>query len=97
MLSSSSALVIALAAFTSASPVAEAVPAPLVTDSPSPVLAKRQTSCTFSGSDGYASASASQADCATIVLSSLTVPSGTTLDLSDLEDDTHVNLIFNSV
>ncbi|CBF80314.1 hypothetical protein AN8327.2 [Aspergillus nidulans FGSC A4] len=55
----------------------------------SPTLAKRD-SCTFSGSDGAASASRSQTDCATITLSDITVPSGTTLDLSDLEDDTTV-------
>ncbi|KAI1358424.1 glycoside hydrolase [Xylaria arbuscula] len=64
-----------------------ASPAPAVT--PAPTLAKRAT-CTFSGSNGAASASASQADCATIVLSDVAVPSGTTLDLSDLEDGTHV-------
>ncbi|KAF3766714.1 family 28 glycoside hydrolase [Cryphonectria parasitica EP155] len=47
-------------------------------------------SCVFSGSDGAASASASKADCATITLSALTVPSGTTLDLTDLSDGTSV-------
>ncbi|KAG2420203.1 polygalacturonase-4 precursor [Aspergillus terreus] len=56
----------------------------------SPTLAKRATSCTFSGSNGAASASASQKACATMVLSALAVPSGTTLDLSDLADDTTV-------
>ncbi|KAL4786809.1 glycoside hydrolase [Aspergillus varians] len=61
---------------------------PLITASPT--LDKRASSCTFSGSDGAASASASQAACATIVLSDVAVPSGTTLDLSDLEDDTTV-------
>ncbi|RDW68687.1 glycoside hydrolase family 28 protein [Aspergillus mulundensis] len=64
-----------------------ATPHPMITASPT--LAKRD-SCTFSGSDGAASASKSQADCATITLSDITVPSGTTLDLSDLEDDTTV-------
>ncbi|KAI1303839.1 glycoside hydrolase family 28 protein [Xylaria venustula] len=66
-------------------------PAPAVTPAPSvrDVLQKRD-SCTFSGSDGAASASASQASCATIVLSDVAVPSGTTLDLSDLEDGTTV-------
>ncbi|ORY61718.1 endopolygalacturonase [Pseudomassariella vexata] len=54
-----------------------------------PDLAKR-AACTFSGADGYASASKSKADCATIVLSALTVPSGVTLDLTDLSDGTLV-------
>ncbi|GES64877.1 extracellular polygalacturonase [Aspergillus terreus] len=61
---------------------------PMITASPT--LAKRATSCTFSGSNGAASASASQKACATMVLSALAVPSGTTLDLSDLADDTTV-------
>ncbi|KAL3471454.1 glycoside hydrolase [Aspergillus californicus] len=61
---------------------------PLITASPT--LTKRADSCTFSGSDGAASASKSQGSCATIVLSDVAVPSGTTLDLSDLEDDTTV-------
>lgn len=61
---------------------------PAITASPS--LNKRADSCTFSGEDGAASASASQASCATITLSDVAVPSGTTLDLSDLEDDTTV-------
>ncbi|KAL4982481.1 pectin lyase fold/virulence factor [Aspergillus falconensis] len=34
--------------------------------------------------------SSSQAECAAITLSGITVPSGTTLDLSDLEDDTTI-------
>lgn len=62
---------------------------PAITASPS--LNKRADSCTFSGEDGAASASASQASCATITLSDVAVPSGTTLDLSDLEDDTTVS------
>ena len=73
----------ALVAGVTASPVAE----PAVTGVAS--LAKR-ASCTFTGSDGAASASASQKDCATIVLSDVAVPSGVTLDLSDLEDGTTV-------
>jgi len=76
----------ALAACVLASPIAE----PAVTQAPDANLAKRATSCTFSGSNGAASASASQKSCSTIVLSSVAVPSGTTLDLSDLEDDTTV-------
>ncbi|KAL4971585.1 Endopolygalacturonase [Aspergillus desertorum] len=77
---------LALVAFATevmATPVAH----PMITASPT--LAKR-SSCTFSGSKGAASASKSQAECATITLSGITVPSGTTLDLSDLEDDTTV-------
>ncbi|KAJ4417728.1 hypothetical protein N0V82_006002 [Gnomoniopsis sp. IMI 355080] len=71
-----------------------ASPAPKPTPAPSPVevgrsLRKRE-SCTFSGDDGYSSASASKKDCATIVLSALTVPSGVTLDMTDLEDGTTV-------
>ncbi|KAH8898350.1 putative extracellular polygalacturonase [Thozetella sp. PMI_491] len=53
-------------------------------------VAKRAGSCTFSGSAGAASASASKASCATIVLSSVAVPSGTTLDLTGLNDGTQV-------
>lgn len=70
-----------------------AAPAPLPTPAPdlSKAKGKRATSCTFSGSNGYSLASESQAECATIVLSALTVPSGVTLDLSKLEDDTTVS------
>ncbi|KAJ5663558.1 hypothetical protein N7507_004289 [Penicillium longicatenatum] len=74
----------ALAAGVVASPVAE----PAITEAPS--LAKRATSCTFSGSNGASKASVSQKSCSTIILSAVAVPSGTTLDLSDLEDDTTV-------
>ncbi|KAJ5707460.1 hypothetical protein N7488_007261 [Penicillium malachiteum] len=62
--------------------------APAITEAPS--LEKRATTCTFSGSKGASSASKSQKSCSTIVLSAVAVPSGTTLDLSDLEDGTHV-------
>lgn len=88
----SSLVIAALAVGVIASPVAE----PAITEAPS--LAKRATSCTFSGSSGAASASKSQSSCSTIILSSVAVPSGTTLDLSDLPDDTTVSifcLIFN--
>ncbi|KAJ5752211.1 family 28 glycoside hydrolase [Penicillium odoratum] len=74
----------AFAACVVATPVAE----PAITAAPN--LAKRATSCTFSGSKGASSASVSQKSCSTIILSALAVPSGTTLDLSDLEDDTTV-------
>lgn len=56
---------------------------------PAATLDKR-ASCVFSGSSGAASASASKADCATITLSGITVPSGVTLDLTDLGDGTVV-------
>jgi polygalacturonase len=68
-----------------ANPVAQ----PAITSAPN-LMGKRASSCTFSGSDGASSASASQKSCSTIVLSAVAVPSGTTLDLSDLEDDTTV-------
>ncbi|KAI9376651.1 glycoside hydrolase [Aspergillus egyptiacus] len=80
---SSSVALFALAAGVIAAPAD-----PLIT--PSPTLDKRASTCTFSGSDGAASASASQTACSTIVLSDVAVPSGTTLDLSDLKDDTTV-------
>src|SRR5690242_12344197 len=68
-----------------------AAPAPAITPAPQPdAVAKRATSCTFSGSAGAAAASKSQASCATIVLNNVAVPSGTTLDLSKLADDTTV-------
>lgn len=63
---------------------------PHITPAPKPQVARRATSCTFSGSAGAASASKSATSCATIVLSNVAVPSGTTLDLSGLADDTTV-------
>ncbi|PYI18221.1 polygalacturonase E precursor pgaE [Aspergillus japonicus CBS 114.51] len=53
-------------------------------------LEKRATTCTFSGSNGASSASKSKTSCSTIILSSVAVPSGTTLDLTDLNEGTHV-------
>lgn len=79
-------VVAGLAAFAAATPM----PAPTAPPDLSKAKAKRATSCTFSGDTGYSLASKSQKDCSTIVLSALTVPSGVTLDLSDLEDDTTV-------
>ncbi|KAJ5863554.1 uncharacterized protein N7529_005470 [Penicillium soppii] len=55
-----------------------------------PQLAERATSCTFSGSNGASSASKSKTACSTIVLSAVAVPSGTTLDLTGLNDGTTV-------
>lgn len=63
--------------------------APEVTQGPK--LEDRATTCTFSGANGASSASKSQKSCATIVLSNVAVPSGVTLDLSDLNDGTHVS------
>lgn len=65
------------------------VPPPTVTQAPK--LEDRATSCTFSGANGASSASKSQKSCATIVLSNVAVPSGVTLDLSDLNDGTTVS------
>lgn len=77
------------AAVLAGSAVVIASPAVAPAPTPAATLAKRD-SCTFSGSDGAASASASKADCATITISAVTVPSGVTLDLTDLADDTAV-------
>ncbi|ORY59640.1 polygalacturonase [Pseudomassariella vexata] len=85
MVSLTCTLLFAFAASALASPAG-----PVITPAPEPDLVKRATSCTFSGASGAASASKSQKSCATIVLSSVAVPSGVTLDLSDLEDDTTV-------
>lgn len=78
-----------------ASPVAKPVApaAPAITPPPDIALAKRATSCTFSGANGASSASKSQKSCSTIVLSNVAVPSGTTLDLSSLPDDTTVSWV----
>ncbi|KAI1853907.1 hypothetical protein JX265_012592 [Neoarthrinium moseri] len=78
------------AAFAVAS--ALATPAPVPTPAPrlEDAVARRANSCTFSGSDGHASASSSKAVCSTIVLSALNVPAGVTLDLDGLNDDTTV-------
>lgn len=62
-----------------------AAPAPIPTAAAK--LEDRATTCTFTNA---ASASKSKASCATIVLSSIPVPSGTTLDLTDLTEGTHV-------
>lgn len=74
-----------------------ASPAPKPTPAPSPAEVTRslhkRASCTFSGAEGYSSASASKKDCATIVLSALSVPSGVTLDMTSLTEGTTVSLI----
>jgi len=86
MVSLTYSLLVALAASAIASPIAE----PAITPAPEAGLVKRATSCTFSGANGASSASKSQKSCSTIVLSAVAVPSGTTLDLSSLPDDTTV-------
>ncbi|KAI1180240.1 glycoside hydrolase [Nemania sp. FL0916] len=67
-------------------------PAPAVTPAPRPedAVAPRASACTFSGSLGYSSASVSKGSCSTIVLSSLQVPGGKTLNLENLKDGTTV-------
>lgn len=83
------ALLAAFGGLVFASPVAQRVPA--MTPPPDPAaIAKRATTCTFSGSNGASSASKSQASCSTIILSNVAVPSGTTLDLSSLNDNTAI-------
>lgn len=93
------ALLAAFGASAFASPVAHpvAVARPVVTAPPDPALAKRATTCTFSGSNGASSASKSQASCSTIILSNVAVPSGTTLDLSNLNDNTAVSCVYSQV
>ncbi|KAJ5337566.1 hypothetical protein N7541_009555 [Penicillium brevicompactum] len=71
--------------------VAHAIPDPTKAQvTAAPHLEQRATSCTFSGSNGASSASKSKTACATIVLSAVAVPSGTTLDLTGLNDGTTV-------
>ncbi|PSR97358.1 endopolygalacturonase PGb [Coniella lustricola] len=81
-------------ALASPEPVAAPIAAPATTPAPSPAeigeALEKRAACTFAGSTGYSAASASKADCATIVLSALAVPAGVTLDLTDLADGTEV-------
>jgi galacturan 1,4-alpha-galacturonidase len=72
-----------VAAMPKALPIAHPAPTPAAK------LNKRE-SCTFSGSTGASLISKSKADCATITLSALTVPSGKTLDLEDLTVSNHL-------
>lgn len=71
-----------------------ALAAPAPTPAPAPTLAakleNRANACTFSGSSGASLASKSKSLCATIVLSNVAVPSGKTLDLTDLNSGTMV-------
>lgn len=47
-------------------------------------------SCTFTGSDGYLQVNQTKNSCSTIVLDSLQVPGGVTLNLENLNDGTTV-------
>lgn len=81
--------VLAVAKAALASPLA--APAPTPAPSPKEVaraIEARAATCKFSGADGYSSASVSKSSCTTIILDTLTVPAGVTLDMTDLPDDT---------
>lgn len=54
-------------------------------------LEERASSCTFSGANGAAAAIKAKTTCSTIVLSSVAVPAGTTLDLTGLKQGTTVS------
>lgn len=70
---------------------ARANPVPAAQDAPL-VAARHNTSssCTFTGAQGYADVVAAKTRCADIVLASLQVPGGVTLDLEGLRDGTTV-------
>ncbi|CAG8982206.1 hypothetical protein HYALB_00003642 [Hymenoscyphus albidus] len=78
--------------------VAATTPAPTAAPSPREIeealkeraVEKRADKCTFSGAKGYSLASKSKASCSTIILKSLSVPAGKTLDLTKLPDNTDV-------
>ena len=57
-------------------------------------LEERASTCTFSGAKGAASAIKSKTSCSTIVLSSVAVPAGTSLDLTGLNKGTTVRNLF---
>ncbi|TVY83815.1 Polygalacturonase [Lachnellula suecica] len=67
-----------------ASPMPVATPAPSLKDA---VALEKRASCTFTDA---VNASKSKKSCATIVLSNIAVPSGTTLDMTSLTSGTHV-------
>lgn len=83
---SSSVLFALVAEFALAAPAPAPTPAPIT----GAILENRGTTCVFSGSAGASSASKSKKSCATIVLTNVAVPSGTTLDLTDLTTGTSV-------
>ncbi|KIL93978.1 polygalacturonase [Fusarium avenaceum] len=78
-------LLAALAGYTAAVPAA-----PAVTQAPKLETLEKRAACTFSGAAGATQAIASKKQCATIVLNNVAVPSNTPLDLSGLNDNTHV-------
>jgi len=85
MVQLSTILSLAATAVSLVSAAPAAAPAPTA----APDLSKRAT-CTFSGSSGASQVSKSKAACATIVLNSVAVPAGETLDLTKLTTGTHV-------
>lgn len=56
----------------------------------SALTSRANSTCTFTGADGYLKLSQTKNDCSTIVLDSLQVPGNVTLDLEDLNDGTTV-------
>lgn len=72
------------AALVAASPMPQPTPAAQLKDA---VALEKRASCTFTDA---AAVSKSKTSCATIVLNSIPVPSGTTLDLTKLTQGTHV-------
>lgn len=72
--------------FVSANPIPTPPP-----DLKNAVALQKRASCTFTAASA---ASKSKKDCGTIVLDNIAVPSGTTLDLTDLESGTHASLRF---
>ncbi|TVY68693.1 putative endopolygalacturonase [Lachnellula suecica] len=86
------ALILAATCVASPAPRPTAAPAPLEVEQAfeERAIEKRAATCTFSGSLGYSSASKSKAACSTIILDTLTVPAGKTLDMTDLPDNTVV-------
>jgi len=77
---------VAGAALVAAHPAAMPAPTPAASLKDRATVVKR-SSCTFTDAD---TASKSKADCATIVLDNIVVPSGTTLDMTGLSDGTAV-------
>ena len=75
------------AALVAASPMPQPTPAAQLKDA---VALEKRASCTFTDA---AAVSKSKTSCATIVLNSIPVPSGTTLDLTKLTQGTHVRIL----
>lgn len=69
-----------------------------VLSSPTPELTELEpranTTCTFTGKDGYLQVSQTKSQCSTIILDSLEVPGGVTLNLENLNTGTTVRLSF---